>query len=243
MAVENGPVGGLTENEDVRRRALMRLTVAGLVTVAALGGLWWLDQGARKPEKPVSVAPPSPIVTAPPQEIAPPRTAGEEPAPAAKEASTQERGEPPPAATAKPPTTPEPPPPPKVSNAPKILGAPAAIPRAALSSHSPGQPRNGLAPSGGGASAFSESGAVPTRPAATQAAPLGERFVVQLAVFSNPERARELVSKLNKQGIRAHMETRVHLGPFANREEAEKAQAEMRKMGMQALVTPAFATK
>jgi DedD protein len=62
-------------------------------------------------------------------------------------------------------------------------------------------------------------------------------------VFSNPERARELVNKLTKQGIRAHMETRVHLGPFANREEAEKAQAEMRKLGMQALITPAAATK
>jgi len=67
--------------------------------------------------------------------------------------------------------------------------------------------------------------------------------VVQLGVFSNPERARELVNKLRKQGIRAHMETRVQLGPFASREEAGKAQAEMRKLGVQALVTPAAAMK
>lgn len=70
-----------------------------------------------------------------------------------------------------------------------------------------------------------------------------EQFVVQLAVFSKPERARELVNKLNKQGIRARMETRVHLGPFASHAEAERAQMEMRKLGLPALVTPAYATK
>ncbi len=217
MAVENGPIGGLTESDDVRRRALLRLAVAGVVTTAALAGLWWLDQGSKKPEKPVPAALPSPIVTAPPQESAAPQPAAEESLPTNEEPPTPEQGAPLLTTTAKPLATSvasEVPPPPKVNNAPKTLGAPSATPRAA-----------------------------PTPPPAMQATPLGDRFVVQLGVFSNPDRARELVNKLRKQGIRAHMETRVQLGPFANQDEAEKAQAQMRKLGMQALITPASATK
>jgi DedD protein len=214
MAIENG----MTENEDVRRRALLRLSVAGVVTATALAGLWWLDQGgSRKPAKPAPLSLPAPIVTAPLQASAPPQTPPGE-TPPVPEQQAREPGIP--AAAAKPQAAfapSEPPPPPKVSNAPKTLSVPVA-PRPA--------PR-----------------AAPAQSAATQPASTGERFVVQLGVFSNPERARELVNKLNKQGIHAHMETRVQLGPFANREEAEKAQAEMRKLGMQALVTPVSATK
>jgi len=219
MAVENSPIGGLTESDDVRRRALLRLAVAGVVTTAALTGLWWLDQGGKKPEKPVAAALPTPIVTAPPQESAAPQPAPDESVPAGEEAPAPEQGKPLPTRTAKPLTVSpaaEAPPPPKVSNAPKMLGTPSTTPRAA-------QP--------------------PATQAATPPAPSGERFVVQLGVFSNPERARELVNKLRTQGIRAHMETRVQLGPFANQEEAAKAQAQMRKLGMQALITPASATK
>lgn len=62
-------------------------------------------------------------------------------------------------------------------------------------------------------------------------------FVVQLGVFSNPDNARELVERLRQQGIRAEMETRVHVGPFLNRAEAEKAQAELRKLGLTPVVT------
>ena len=78
MAVENDPVDGLTENDDVRRKALLRLGVAGVVTAAALAGLWWLDQGSGKPGKAVTATPPSPIVSAPLQASAPPQAAPEE---------------------------------------------------------------------------------------------------------------------------------------------------------------------
>lgn len=217
MAVENSPIGGPTESDDVRRRALLRLAVAGVVTTTALAGLWWLDQGGKQPEKPVPAALPSPIVTAPPQESAAPQPAPDESLPASEEPPAPEQGAPQLTTTTKPLTTSaasEPPPPPKVSNAPKTLGTPSTTPRT-----------------------------TPTQPPTLQAAPLGELFVVQLGVFSNPERARELVNKLRIQGIRAHMETRVQLGPFANKEEAENARAQMRKLGLQALVTPASATK
>lgn len=226
MAVENNPIGGRpggrpgdqTENDDVRRKALLRLGVAGVVTAAALAGLWWLDQsGGKKHEKPVPAALPTPIATAPPQESAPPQPAPGETAPETKQPATPEQAEPPRPGTAKPlkaAAAPEPPPPPKVSNAPKTLGVPATAPRTP-----------------------------PAQPPAALPASSGERFMVQLAVFSNPDRARELVNKLRKQGIRAHMETRVQLGPFDSREEAERAQGEMRKLGMKALVTPASAMR
>lgn len=221
MAAENG----MPENEDVRTKALLRLGIAGAVTAAALAGLWWLDQGAEKrkptPEPPAA---PAPIVPAPPPETAPPQAetpAGEkpgaeptEPAPAAKPVE-------PPA---------EPPPPPKVSNAPKAPPPPPSPAR-------PATPPPAV-----------KTAAAPTPPAPSPApapvpVPPGKGFVVQVGVFSNPDNAREMVDKLNKQGIRAHLEARVQLGPFLNRQEAEKAQAEMRKLGYNALVTAATPVK
>jgi cell division septation protein DedD len=83
----------------------------------------------------------------------------------------------------------------------------------------------------------------PSQPAAavppSQVPPVaaGKGYVVQLGVFTNPDNARELVEKLNKQGIRAHLEARVQIGPFLNKQEADKAQIEMRKLGYNALVT------
>jgi len=195
MPAENG----MPENEDVKKKALLRLAVAGVVTAAALGGLWWLDKGGSEPEK---VAPeasaPTPIVAAPQPEV---------PAPEPEAAApTQE-----PAA----------PPPPRVSNTP---------------SHTPRTPAPTQQPA-----PLPPPKATPAPPppaAAPPPAPVaGKGYVVQLGVFSNPDNARELVEKLNKQGVRAHLEARVQIGPFLNRQEAEKAQAEMRKLGYNALVT------
>ncbi|HNA31098.1 MAG TPA: SPOR domain-containing protein, partial [Thiobacillaceae bacterium] len=83
----------------------------------------------------------------------------------------------------------------------------------------------------------------PTPQPLPPAVPAGKGFVVQLGVFSNPDNAREMVDRLNKQGISAHLEARVQLGPFLNKQEAEKAQAEMRKQGYNALVTTAYPVK
>jgi DedD protein len=224
MATENG----LTENEDVRRKALLRLGMAAVVTATALAGLWWLDQGGGKPpEKTTTAIQPAPIIAAPAQESAPPQTppdAAEASTESSAESSAESGAEATPAtqttSTARPALAELPreaPPPPKVSNSAKTPPLAAAMPR----------PRP----------------LPPDSPAQSQPGAVGERFVVQLGVFNNPERARELVAKLSKQGIRAHMETRVQLGPFSNRAEADKAQVEMRKLGMPALVTPAAATR
>jgi len=218
MAAENG----MPENEDVRTKALLRLGIAGTVTAAALAGLWWLDQGAEKRKTPpMPPAAPAPIVQAAPPETAPPQAetpAAEKPGGEPKETTPAVKPGEPPA---------EPPPPPKVSNAPKALPP--------LPAARPVTPPPAAKPA-----------AAPTPPAPSPAPapiPPGKGFVVQVGVFSNPDNAREMVDKLNKQGIRAHLEARVQLGPFLNRQEAEKAQAEMRKLGYNALVTAATPVK
>ncbi len=202
------------EQEDVRRKALLRLGVAGVVTAVALAGLWWLDQDGKKPEmtaRPQAI--PAPIVPAPPAEVVPPQA--EAPVPPA----TVEGEAPAPSAEPE-----APPPPPRVSNLPSPPPSPSAPPRPLP------------------AAAGTPSAPPPSPPPAT-AVPAGKGFVVQLGVFSNPDNARELVERLAKQGVRAHLEARVQLGPFLSRQEAEKAQAEMRRLGYAPLITPATTAK
>jgi DedD protein len=66
--------------------------------------------------------------------------------------------------------------------------------------------------------------------------PAAGDYVVQLGVFTNPGNAQELVERLKKQGIRAYTETRVQVGPFKNKAEAEKAQVELKRIGISGLL-------
>jgi len=224
MSAENG----MPENEDVKNKAILRLAVAGVVTVAALGGLWWLDQSSGEAKKPPAAVTPAPIVSAPKTDAPVPEaeTPVELPDTTEPEGAAAETPEEAEADQA------ELPPPPRVRNnlggmpsgpapiqqaAPKLPPKPTATPlpvtKPALQSSPPPTPTPQPMPTA------------------------GKSFVVQLGVFNNPENARELVNKLKKQGIRAHLDARVQIGPFLNREEAEKAQLEMRKLGYNALVT------
>ena len=207
------PENDLPDNEDVKKKALVRLTVAGLVTAAALGGLWWLDQGKKSTAEKQAQAPQSaPIRPAQIPEPLLPQTepAAELPPETETETGPQEAVVPM-----------EPPPPPRVSNAPRLAQfqsrqptpAPEAVP-------APNQPP-------------------PSVPSPTT----GGGFVVQLGVFSDPTHALELVQQLKKQGISASTETRVHVGPFLNHKEAEKAQAELRRLGLNSMVTKVAPTK
>ncbi len=209
MSAENG----MPENEDVKKKALLRLAVAGAVTAAALGGLWWLDQGGTESKKPVpAVSAPSPIVAAPQPEVQAPETE----TPAQKDENTESVPE-----TVATPPAESLPPPPIVNNAPRAAPlTPQTAPRPMRSLPPPSQPAAAVPP-----------------PSQVPPVAAGKGYVVQLGVFTNPDNARELVEKLNKQGIRAHLEARVQIGPFLNKQEADKAQIEMRKLGYNALVT------
>lgn len=62
-------------------------------------------------------------------------------------------------------------------------------------------------------------------------------YVVQLGIFSSPVNAQTLQKQLQRAGIPARLETRVQLGPFKDKRDAEKALARAKKMGIEAVMT------
>lgn len=82
---------------------------------------------------------------------------------------------------------------------------------------------------------------LPATPRAAQPA-VAERassYLVQAGVFTSPGNARSLQQRLAKAGIRAKVETRVQLGPYKDRREAEQALAKLKKLGVSAVMVPA----
>jgi len=66
----------------------------------------------------------------------------------------------------------------------------------------------------------------------SQATETARRFLVQVGVFSNHANAEELMHKLHEAGIPAQIESRVQVGPFASRMEADAARAKLKAMGL-----------
>jgi DedD protein len=86
--------------------------------------------------------------------------------------------------------------------------------------------------------------AVPAVSAAASA-PAAERFVIQVGAFAEDDAVREARSKIEKLGLRTYIQavdtkegkrTRVRLGPYASREEADKAAAKLKAAGLVAAV-------
>lgn len=72
-----------------------------------------------------------------------------------------------------------------------------------------------------------------TRRAPQAAAPARTgHYLLQMGVFSTPERAEELRAKLELNGIPARIETRVQVGPFKNRQEAQEMSRRLQSLGM-----------
>ncbi|OYW86103.1 MAG: sporulation protein [Hyphomonas sp. 32-62-5] len=63
-------------------------------------------------------------------------------------------------------------------------------------------------------------------------------YAVQLGVFSNPANALQLQERLTQNGIKSHTETRLNVGPFQNKVEADQALAKIRAMGISAVMVP-----
>lgn len=61
-------------------------------------------------------------------------------------------------------------------------------------------------------------------------------FEVQLGVFTDLDNAKQLQTKLAQQGIPSHTETRVQIGPFKSRMEAERAKVKLKALGISAVV-------
>ncbi len=81
--------------------------------------------------------------------------------------------------------------------------------------------------------------AAPTAPATPQ------RLVVQVGAFESAERVREVRQRLERAGLATYTHvaqtpdgprTRVRLGPFASRAEAERAAERVRQLGLPAAI-------
>lgn len=75
----------------------------------------------------------------------------------------------------------------------------------------------------------------------------GDRAIVQVGAFADPDKAREVRSKLERAGLKAFTQvvetkdgkrTRVRVGPFSSRAEADKAAARVRSLDLSASVIP-----
>ena len=81
------------------------------------------------------------------------------------------------------------------------------------------------------AAASTQSSAHPSRKASSQGA-----YMVQAGTFRSTANARALQQQLQRAGVTAHLETRVQLGPFKNRRDADKALARAKQLGIAAVL-------
>lgn len=68
-------------------------------------------------------------------------------------------------------------------------------------------------------------------------------FLLQAGVFTNQERAEELHAKLSLSGIPSTLETRVQVGPFRTRQEAEAARLKLKELGVETVLVPPKSAK
>lgn len=86
-----------------------------------------------------------------------------------------------------------------------------------------------------------EGGRRSAAPSAPQTAG-GQRFIVQIGAFGDAGKASSLVSDLKSQGFAAYTEqagavTRVRVGPFSSRQDADRAVERLRSLGMSGVVS------
>ena len=82
---------------------------------------------------------------------------------------------------------------------------------------------------------------------ATEAAP-STKYVIKVGAFATKDKVEELQRKLGDAGIKSYAQkvttangelTSVRVGPFPNKEEAEKVKAKLVKLGLNGSLTPA----
>jgi DedD protein len=73
-------------------------------------------------------------------------------------------------------------------------------------------------------------------PTPTPTALAPKAFEVQLGVFTDIDNAKQLQAKLAQHGIPSHTETRVQIGPFKSRVEADRAREKLKSLGITAVI-------
>ncbi len=231
------------------RRAKTRIAVAIVLLAVAIGGLTLLSrqqQPVEKDEAPVAQKQESISSGENP-------TPHQEPAPAQISSAAQEPPlAPPPLIEPAAPNAPvTPPPPPQVSNAkpidntppvaaPKLAGKASPVPSEpvtpiekpiekappSMTATKPGEaakPKSSLAP----------APATPSKPGS-----LPKSFDVQVGVFTDMDNAKQLQAKLAEHGIPSHTETKLQVGPFNSKTEADAAREKLKNLGIGSVVIP-----
>ena len=205
------------DEDALRSRLVNRIAVAGVVIVALLGGLALIDTLYVAPPTPSSrpATQPSVVETSEPVEAIPETPtlaiAPEPPEPkAVPTISTQSEPE-----ETVSPSTP--------------LAKPSRLP----ATSSEGSIARQM-PSAEKASSLLASPPLSSPRSLTQGAQAGRSFVLQMGVFNNVDNAQELLRKLQQTGVPAQIETRVQVGPFKTRKEADEARARLAEQGYDA---------
>lgn len=200
------------EEEALRRRLINRIAIAGLAIVALLGGLAVIDMLYVAPSTTLTNASTrssqstfTPEMTRPVEGVTPLSAVAVAPEEAIPDAQT-------------PPVLPPEPPSPEATPSLKIRSEPEET-----SSPSVPSPKQ-------------VSPIVPTFSKPVQVAAAantkGRQFIVQMGVFNNIGNAQELLAKLQKIGIPAQIESRVQVGPFKTKAEADAARTKLKAMGL-----------
>ena len=211
---------------EMRGTLTRRLIVAAALVAILLGVLALFDHLGKETEMPEAPVFSEPVPVAPKKEVSQPLTpTGETPATPAPEAAAEET-----------------PPPPEVEARPAIAAPTTAAPARSgqIVQHPAPARTQPPAPPPVAEETAPPLPLAPTPPEASAkplAAPrLAAGFVLQAGVFASPQLAEELHAKLTLSGVPSIIETRVQVGPFRTRHEAEAAQARLREAGIQTLL-------
>ncbi len=242
------------EAGEVRSKLLARLAVAGVLVAVLLGVLAFFDYLATAPDESEEQVFTQPVPVAPKKETSQPVTPAENlPAPPEPEKSGPAEPPPPPQVEVHPASVVEAKPEAVVENRPKLPSTVASskkspspvvvqppVPEATTA------PSNILPP---------PHAAVPAEPAPPKPARIVEArsapsvmppvvsrlfsgFLLQAGVFSSVQRAEELHARLTLSGVPSTLETRVQVGPFKTKREAEAAQAKLKELGVETILVP-----
>jgi len=228
---------------DIKRKLAWRMGVAGLMIVGLLGGLALFDHYSSptvaEPSEPQFTEP----VPVPKKMVTQPVTPAEPTAEAPKDETKVTEPESSAAPVGKSVPLAEPPPRPEVSAQPALPHAsqPAARAATPVAVPTPASPAKTTEPKAAIVAAPASRASAPAEPLA-QAQPaqpvqpslsrLFSGFALQAGVFTDPRRAEELHARLMLEGIPSSIESRVEVGPFKTRAEAEAARAKMKALGI-----------
>lgn len=247
---------------DIRNKLITRLAVAAVLVAVLLGVLAFFDYLSTAPDesegmvftKPVPVVPKKPLIQPvtpvanlpEPPTVVPERTDSpvEQPSPPTVVATVPDVVEGKPDAVSE-----------NRQKSPSTVASPktALVRRAAPAiQQEPPSSEEEAAPTG---SQVSQRAHVPVEPVAAKpsarvlepkpgnvAAPAVSRlfsgFLLQAGVFSSVQRAEELHARLTLSGVPSSLETRVQVGPFKTKQEAEAAQAKLKDLGVETILVP-----